>query len=140
MQLDAHRPPSAISQMLLQLNRGAQMKTGQCALLCAPLPQPPSILYHNPPIQYNYGLFVLSTCLHPSSPTWAEEGRHTNPSSFILTCPSLSDTLLTYYSPSSHLICHLARIFRWPSTLACHLYIYLFSCYTVPSSIHNGAK
>ena len=49
MQLDAHRPPSAISQMLLQLNRGAQMKTGQCALLCAPLPQPPSILYHNPP-------------------------------------------------------------------------------------------
>ena len=93
-----------------------------------------------PPTQYNYGLFVLSTCLHPSSPTWAEEGRHTNPSSFILTCPSLSDTLLTYYSPSSHLICHLARIFRWPSTLACYLYSYLFSCYTVPSSIHNGAK
>ena len=47
--LDAHRPPSAISQVLLQLNRGAQMKTGQCALLCAPLPQPPFILYHNPP-------------------------------------------------------------------------------------------
>ena len=51
---ESSSPPSAISQVLLQLNCGAQMKTGQCALLCAPLPQPASIYtLPNLPVQYN---------------------------------------------------------------------------------------
>jgi hypothetical protein len=50
-----------------QIQHRAQMKTGQCALLCAPLPQPPSIHYHNPPTQYNYGLLScpLVSIPHP---------------------------------------------------------------------------
>ncbi len=62
----------------------------------------------------------LVYCLHPSSLTWATEGRHINPSSWIhpilyCTCPSISTicsycylSVKVFYSISSH--CHLARV------------------------------
>jgi hypothetical protein len=50
--------------------------------------------------------------------------------------PSLLPTPCTYpitTQNSSHFICHLVRISRWPSTLACHLLIFPL-CYAWPSA------
>ena len=49
-------------------------------------------------------LSVLSSCLHPSSPTAADEGRlrakaQIPPASYSPTCPSLSATFSLYLSP-----------------------------------------
>jgi hypothetical protein len=76
----------------------------------------------------------LSTCLHPSSPTAADEGRlrQKKPKSLQLLIPlpahpSLLPTPCTYpltTQNSSHFICHLVSISRWPITLACHLSIF----------------
>ncbi len=49
-------------------------------------------------------LCVLSICLHPSSPTVADEGRlrakaQIPPASYSPTCPSLSATFSLYLSP-----------------------------------------
>ena len=109
--------------MLLQLNRGAQMKTGQCALLCAPLPQPPSILYHNPPIQYTVTMVCLSCPLvsipHPL-PRPKRVGIQIPPASYSPALPTLPTNPL-HLIPSVTWLGYLDGPVLW---LAIYIFIY----------------